>query len=1082
MAEVKRLRTQVFNKPVGVVRADAGDDLPGRAIASAATSISNMAYREAAYRAEERGHEAALAEPSQNIVTLDPETGLPVAFGTASSYGSIAARSFENMVNRRFEESVNNELEERGREIAQQAGSAAAFRDRMSQYVSEMYSAGVNEAGEFNRYSRYIQETGTEYVASTYETLRQREVAAARAALARQQQLQGYLNLRGISHLIQSGNYMDAATAIDAEMARNDDLFNSGSQTVAQYIRRMEQIDSLQEAINTRETESRAAAAQSELFPLFAAAGDVGQARFAQMLHNPTNFPNDPNIGLVLQALSDGTSATTLLSNLNTYASSADTITESAVDSSFAMLSGQVNSNSSFPEIAAIVRSAGVTPGIREEVENNLIGHSFFLSLSDLSDSDAPSEDVINNTRLALSNPTRQNLERLAESIGEGGQEFAERVDLLYERLGPDGVAPFDAILSDYATMMSRLSSAEQRAAVDGYGTAIRGIREEANIVATRAELIRSIESNQALTNADRESLLSDVDDRFVEAALERARGTFRREDYSPATLDEVYAAIQRDQVGAPAGFDQRTYVALREAHELQDTNIQTFLSDYANGLRDRETRAAAESYGEFLEDYASAGNRLNDEQAEILQGRLFPDGVPLTALETFTDERVTTLLGQGTVLPFVAERISNAALNGNEEEVGAALAMFQIGSGTSAVIDGGVVPMDSMRNVLPTNTYTLLNNATILALTNADPMTAIFNLRDFMRDESRFSELNQTIRSAWEIEGNQSLRSAFTGMNVSIGYQDELIALARMQAASNMPLMPRDEFVQFFVERRGMSADENVVGPRIGDNVMHGRGQYASRPEIVEFTDNLQTLLVENIAPGDALERFIAGGTGVDAFIEMMDVAVLQVFGTTTNVRRFLEVVRGDGTAVVEEAIIQDRIRSGFEAVDIPIRYQPIPSTFDADDPTWLVGYEDANGMFTPFTLVIDGTEETVTFRPRVDINAPSFLSDVVERVEPVMGAETRGDLRRITGQNRILIQQAQIEGRSIPEDWRYILQSFATREHVTQQYFQDILGRDNRDDTLISLGISPQVSNEDLLNEYLEIRQMYESLPDGD
>lgn len=1079
MAEVKRLRTQVFNKPVGVVRADAGDDLPGRAIASAATSISNMAYREAAYRAEERGQEAALAEPSQNIVTLDPETGLPVAFGTASSYGSIAARSFENMVNRRFEESVNNELEERGREIAQQAGSAAAFRDQMSEYVSEMYSAGVNEAGEFNRYSRYIQETGTEYVASTYETLRQREVAAARAALARQQQIDGYRQLRGISHLITSGNFMEAATAIDAAYARNEDLLNSGSQTPAQWNRRYEELEALQQTIYQRETDARASRASTQLHRVYAASSEEVRAEINMVIANPGASVSSEYHDLVVSALSGDVTPATLRTSLDVFGSSNDSIIESVGEQYFAQYSGQVSGDSTPQDIDAMI--ADVPQLYQSSLSSDLLEHSFYLAVADLYGTEAPPEDVISFIQNAIQRPIGRNLDEVANAIGEGGRGIADRIVAVTDSLTQEERDSLSQSFDGRRQLLNRITGAESRAEVDGIGASIRQTPADEFLV-NYSGIVQQIEESDLLTNEDRNSLLRNASRRFVASASSVAGTTFDNEEYSPGTIEEISLAIQRGQADAPEGVDQQTYAALRDAHGIERTTIQNFLSDYANSLREEATQQAIQGQVQHLLERAQAGDIITGDGAQVLQDYLFPDGTPQTAFETFSNQAAMDLLRRGTVLPFMQQTISNAAFNGNEDELGAALAMFQIGSRTSAVLDGGgAVSADSMLRVLPRNVYALLNAATMMAETGVDPTSTVFNLREVMRDEDSLNQFNGTIRGTWELPSNAPLRNAFIGMNISLGFQDELVALAQLQTVSRGTPMPVEELVEFFVERRGMSADANVVGPRIGDNVLYARSAFLSRTQQAEFSRNLQELLVQNIEPGDVLEALVAGGDSLSAQAEQVSI-VLSGFGLGNIAQRLAEAITSSGTEALDERTVRDRIRIGLAAIDVPIRYQPIPSTFDTDDPTYLVGYEDANGMFAPFTFLVNGTEETVTLRPRVDIDAPSFLSEEVQRIEPVMGAETRDALRRITIQNQVLVRETERDGNVIPNAWRYHMQAFATYEHNDERNVRRILGAPNRDDILTSLGIPSQLSNDDIFAEYLEMRQMYESLPDGD
>ena len=104
---IVRQKTQVFNQPIGVVRADASDDAVGRAIANSASNLANLAYREAAIEAEKAGQEAGGAPSRTDIVTIDPTTGRPVAYQPPANFGRIAARSYQNMIDRRFEESIN---------------------------------------------------------------------------------------------------------------------------------------------------------------------------------------------------------------------------------------------------------------------------------------------------------------------------------------------------------------------------------------------------------------------------------------------------------------------------------------------------------------------------------------------------------------------------------------------------------------------------------------------------------------------------------------------------------------------------------------------------------------------------------------------------------------------------------------------------------------------------------------------------------------------------------------------------------------------------------------------------------------
>ena len=1062
MAEVKRLRTQVFNKPVGVVRADAGDDLPGRAIASAATSISNMAYREAAYRAEERGQEAALAEPSQNIVTLDPETGLPVAFGTASSYGSIAARSFENMVNRRFEESVNNELEERGREIAQQAGSAAAFRDRMSEYVSEMYSAGVNEAGEFNRYSRYIQETGTEYVASTYETLRQREVAAARAALARQQQIDGYRQLRGISHLITSGNFMEAATAIDAAYARNEDLLNSGSQTPAQWNRRYEELEALQQTIYQRETDARASRATTQLHRVYATASEEARAEINMAIANPDAMVNSQYHDLVVSALSGDVTPATLRTSLDVFGSSNDSIFESVGEQYFAQFSGQVSGDTTPQDIDAMI--AGVSQTYQGSLSSDLLEHSFYLAVADLYGTEAPPEDVISFIQNAIQRPIGRNLDAVANAIGEGGRGIADRIASVTQSLSQEERDSLSQSFDSRRQLLNRITGAESRAEIDGIGASIRQTPADEFLV-NHSGIVQQIEGSDLLTNEDRNSLLRQANRRFVAATQEVATSEFNEnsDNYSPEVIRLAASGLRSFAEVAPDGFSQGVYDRLLSARRLEDTTVDEFLNDWAASLETARSRSIEElTFRQILND-AENGIPARGEDAQFLQDNLYPAGIPTTASAVLQDQTAMSLMGNHTMLPLVGSAIQNSLYASNEEEVRAALRLAQQAMNAGNVIPGvGAVQIDLLRPAVNDDTYSILSAASLLVSMDVDPIAAIYRLRD----PEALASANSNIRGQWNVGSNQPLTAAFRGLNISPSLQEEMIAFARLQNANEQPIYSVDQMVDFFTERRNLSPDDSVVGRRIGESVEFSRFNYFTRDELASVTRDVHQVIVDSIDQGDALNRLLVGGTITDATItgigDLLGVTPLRIYSQS-----IMEHIRGGSTESLEEFTLRERLANGMEAVGVEFLYQPIPSSFAGDDPTWIIGYQDANGQFAAFTV----NGETLTLRPSLSTRDVSFASDEIPTTEPIMGAETRGELRRIAMQYAIAARNT--DGYSREDRWLSTLRYTATLQHMTVDYFSSYLP-ENRNN------YPSNMSDDEIMQLFTTFREQYESLPE--
>ena len=143
---VIRQRTQVFNRPFGVVRGDAGGARVGAAIAEVASTVSDIAYREAARYAQETGKKAGLAIRTSDVTAIDPKTNMPVAYKPPSNFCGIAAEAYQSMIDRRFEDSVLTELQTKGAEFADKASNSAQYLELMTNYVEEMYNSGSQEA------------------------------------------------------------------------------------------------------------------------------------------------------------------------------------------------------------------------------------------------------------------------------------------------------------------------------------------------------------------------------------------------------------------------------------------------------------------------------------------------------------------------------------------------------------------------------------------------------------------------------------------------------------------------------------------------------------------------------------------------------------------------------------------------------------------------------------------------------------------------------------------------------------------------------------------------------------------------
>ena len=176
---VIRQRTQVFNQPVGVVRASSGGSEVGQAISRFANQITDTTFQIAAEDAQTRGVDAAKAVEDKGLRTFNPETGKPEAFKAPAGFGRIAAQSYQSVVDRRFEASMENELRLKAQEIAQKYPyDANGYEKVMSEYLGSM---SENAQG---KYKTFIVENGSSFLASTKLNIQSRAAERARQQLA----------------------------------------------------------------------------------------------------------------------------------------------------------------------------------------------------------------------------------------------------------------------------------------------------------------------------------------------------------------------------------------------------------------------------------------------------------------------------------------------------------------------------------------------------------------------------------------------------------------------------------------------------------------------------------------------------------------------------------------------------------------------------------------------------------------------------------------------------------------------------------------------------------------------------------
>lgn len=175
---IVRERRQFSAGPIGVVRASSAGEVVGQGISNFAGTVGGIMYQEAAKKAKKVGAETALGAEREDIITIDPSTGKPVAYEVPDTFGTIAADAYQNVVLDRFQTSINEEIKLKAKELASKYEDPQTFSAMLGDYVSAM--AGNSEG----MFEEYITNTGESYRRSTEANLVAAKIAKERAAAA----------------------------------------------------------------------------------------------------------------------------------------------------------------------------------------------------------------------------------------------------------------------------------------------------------------------------------------------------------------------------------------------------------------------------------------------------------------------------------------------------------------------------------------------------------------------------------------------------------------------------------------------------------------------------------------------------------------------------------------------------------------------------------------------------------------------------------------------------------------------------------------------------------------------------------
>jgi len=918
---VKRLQRQSFVQPIGVVRANAGGELVGQAIANFATDRANEAFRKAGIRAKRIGSEAAASLSSEAIVSIDPETNQPVRYTPPVGYGEIAAAAYQNMIQSRFEGSVQKEIQRKGTELASSSGSAASYRDNMSSYIESMYNAD----GDATPYSRYITEYGQEYVQSTYTTLAKKEAEAARKALITSEKVRLAEGERFIRQQISAGEDPEIIRELmQKQYIGYEGLLEADGITATQYSAAMERTYGLNSMLGS-----------SRLIDIYVGLSDSNKDKFKIGLRKPEVLQElareigEDNLNAYAIGAKIDASIPSILSALKSYDEDVISYEESQIDEGVAELLQQVTPFLTIDGIANLTKNIE-DPNVRVAVNQELTATWITQNL-DVAGKTAADIDVITN---ALRSDGGADYNAIKELIGgEQGQAITSEL----KSMSSEERSALAKILDDRQTSLGRIEDQAERDEENRLRSSIGSLGKAMN-VDSEYRSQRTIIGKSSLDEVKKSTLLNLLDESYTEILRNNSKDI----QLSVAELQVVSDALEDP---SSANFDlfspnaKKMYKMLKASNDKFPALTRGFVTariTAAQNFIERENKAAR------LFGIESALDQATDEDLLLYQKEYLGD-VTLVASEMMSNPIVSSSLNKGVVLPKVADAMESALDTLDENSLRSALQIFDQYSGTSLSVSGaGDVPLDIMREALSEEAYARYKAISYVADNQrVEPILVATKLRNYD------GNIDADIKEDLGLAKSANLNKAFNGRPMSPKFKQELLAILRVRKSYGDTIS--EDTVNRVIKSytKGMTKDDNVFAPSIEDKHFYGRRQYFTVGEIIKNREDLADAMIKS----GMYDHLLTGGTTLDTTVAQMGLLFGAEFGT--GVRAIMERL-GAGSELTNSEHHSDmyRDRQNKRVLRMELAYKPIIESFNEDEARFAVGYKDDMGAFQPIEI----------------------------------------------------------------------------------------------------------------------------------
>lgn len=928
---ITRQKTQVFNQPVGVVRADMGGDLVARAISDAADQFSQMAYREALSNAEDTGQKTANAQSRASIATIDPQTGLPQAYTVPQGWGIVKTKAYQQAIDRRFEDSVNTELTAKGMEVAKTSGSAAQYKQRMSAYVQEMSKHGKDKAsGDLNQYGRLVLESGSDYVTKTYQDLATKEAKAAAERLRRQTELNSWNRMKGYHSLAVSGASADSiynpkngetfGQRLEKEREAALTEYNADLISFSGLTSRLDDLDGIY-----------ALSANRDLIQIFGSLDESKKNLLKQGIINPSLIPaigkklGVSNLAdLVGDALITSSSAT-LISGFDSYAKAQNDFVSSVGESFLAETLPKISQSTTFAQIDSMMFNA---PDGADKAA--LLGEltykwaEFNLNLS------ANNADTISSLISELESPV-PNYDNIQQYLP------AAKRDDVTNQISAMGLEKRQALaksLNDRRAALNQKGDAQQKDINTGIRRQIRSMNLS---VDGKYEWLTNVIGRSALEGSAKDALFSAAQDKYVSDSLNESKklpvGTTEGIDRVRAALD---GTISRDQLLTDA--EKSSFDLLKEPYSFQRSKVGAELDAREQSISNMHNQTIKAHQIDAIKGSINSGAAISQDDLAILDTFKFKDQV-VTIQDLSKDTDVMSAASKGIAYPTLIKKLENAMLSRNEDDLITAIQIFEQFSNIQTTSrDGQTNVLDTFRNQLKPETYSLLSAVGFIARRDlTEPLNV---MREFQNYDGN---LDADIRSDLGKDANTQMNNILAEYPMSKDYRSEILALIRVNKVRGQKIT--EESIGSLIESytNNMGKDDKVIGPYIGDSTVYARSTYLKDTNIVRNQNELMDLIQTDPKFNDIM----SGGTFTDA--------AWQTFLRGTGVYAidgFIGLM--GGLEALEKTNKVGRIASFQKALNVSLKYKPIIGSFNNGQPAWEVGYTTKTGYFEP--IIING------------------------------------------------------------------------------------------------------------------------------